>query len=175
MFTVEDFEQAKRAKYGIEDNVLFSLERNPFAYAMSCANSTDRGDYAEWVIGESLKKKKYLVKRLGGTNSYDLLLNNSIRVEVKMATLRRRNFYICQKIKPELFDILFMLFLTPDGMIIKWSTQEDVNEWSESYKRGKEGYNINFNSYIENDNLRYNDFETFMYYHHPKYADYLIA
>jgi hypothetical protein len=177
MFTIQDFERAKIAKYGIEDTVLFSLQRNEFAYAMSCANSTDRGDFTEYLVCDLLKSNGYSVRRLGGSvNDYDLLLNESIRVEVKTATLRKkRNQYVCQKVKPELFDVLFMLFLTPDGMVAKWSTTEDVNEWAITHKRGKEGYNITFNDYIENDNFRYNDLESFMYYYHPRYTRYLTV
>jgi hypothetical protein len=170
MFTIQDFERAKREKYGIENNILFSMERNQFAYAMSCLNSTDRGDYAEIMLRDKLKKVGYTVQRLGGsTNSYDLMLNRTIRAEVKVGTLRKTNYYICQKIKPELFDVLFMLFLTPDGMVIRWSTHEDVVDWTSWHKRGKEGYNLYFNHLLENDNFRYRDFESFADYYHPKY------
>jgi hypothetical protein len=105
----------------------------------------------------------------GSTNSYDLMLNRTIRAEVKVGTLRKTNYYICQKIKPELFDVLFMLFLTPDGMVIRWSTHEDVVDWTSWHKRGKEGYNLYFNHLLENDNFRYRDFESFADYYHPKY------
>jgi hypothetical protein len=176
MFTIQDFERAKKEKYGIQDNILFSIERNPFAYAISCANSTDRGDYAEIMIRDKLKNMGYIVQRLGGaTNSYDLMLNHTIRAEVKMATLRKRNLYICQKVKPELFDVLFMLFLTPDGMVIRWTTSEDVSDWASWHKRGKEGYNIVFNKDLENDHIRYNEFDTFIDYYHPKYIKYMSA
>lgn len=176
MFTLKDFELAKKEKYGIQDNILFSIERNQFAYAMSCLNSTDRGDFAEIMVRDKLKKNGYLVQKLGGaTNSYDLLVNKTIRVEVKMATLRKRNVYVCQKIKPELFDVLFMMFLTPDGMITRWSTSEDINDWASWHKRGKEGYSIYFNNYLENDNVRYSDFETFLDVYNSKYTKYLMA
>lgn len=176
MFTLKDLERAKQEKYGIQDTILFSIERNPFAYALSCHNSTDRGDFAEFILCDKLRGMGYSVQRLGGSrNSYDLILNNTIRAEVKLATLRRRNYYICEKIKPELFDVLLMMFLTPDGMVTRWATSEDISDWASWHKRGKEGYSIYFNNYIENYNVRYNDFESFQYYYHPKYIKYLTA
>jgi hypothetical protein len=176
MFTLEDLERAKQQKYGIQDTILFSIERDAFAYALSCHNSTDRGDFAELMVCGRLKSMGYSVQRLGGArNSYDLILNQTIRAEVKQATLRRRSSYICEKIKPELFDVLIMMFLTPDGMVIRWSTAEDISDWGSWHKRGKEGYNIYFNIHLENHNVRYNDFESFQYYYHPKYIKYLTA
>jgi hypothetical protein len=176
MFTIQDLERAKQEKYGIQDSILFSLERNHFAYAMSCENSTDRGDYAEFLMCDRLQKMGYTVQRLGGANnSYDLILNKSIRAEVKLATLRRRNVYICEKIKPELFDVLIMMFLTPDGMVIRWTTAEDFRDWASWHKRGKEGYSLYFNNYLENHNIRYSEFDTFLDYYNPRYIKYLAS
>jgi hypothetical protein len=176
MFTLQDFERIKREKQGIESAILFSIERDGFAYAMSCLNSKERGDYAESMVRDGLRNMGYRVEHLGGAiNRYDLKINHSIRAEVKMATFRKSGRYVCEKVKPELFDIVFMLFLTPDGMVIRWATTEDVQDWASWHKRGKEGYSISFNRFLDNHHMRYRDFDSFLYYYHPKRLKYLAC
>jgi hypothetical protein len=160
MFTVEELEQAKLS--GIEKSVLFSMSKNPVSYEISLMNNKDKGQRIEWMMYRRFLYHGFNVEYVGGR--YDLLLNNSIRVEIKCATARHESGnYVIQKMKPEYFDIVFMVFIAPDKQEIKWSTQKDVNNWSSERARGVEGYSIVFNSDIESSSLKYkNGFDSFL-------------
>ena len=90
MFTMADFERARTANKTrtILDAVLFSVEKNEFAYAMNLCDSHDRGTYAERLVGNRLIDSGLIVDFYGKDHDYDLLINNSIRAEVKLGTIQ---------------------------------------------------------------------------------------
>lgn len=164
MFTLADFERARIAikKNGSAiDDLIFSSEKDPFAYAMNLCDSHDRGTCAEGLVGCRLKDSGFLVDFYGADHDYDLLVNDSIRAEVKLGTIqpngKNKTKYVFHKIKPELFDVIFLVFLNPYGATIKWTTSEMMNEWSVDYKRGKNGYSITFNGDMTSKKLVYNE------------------
>jgi len=162
MFTANELEQAKLS--GIERSILFSLSKNPVSYEISLMNNKDKGQRIEWMMYRKFLCHGFKADYVGGR--YDLLVNNDIRVEIKCATARSSSSpspYVIQKMKPEHFDIVFMVFIAPDKQEIKWSTQKNVKSWSSGRARGAEGYSIVFNSDIENSSLRYkNGFDSFL-------------
>jgi len=162
MFTMIDFERVRSEKRSgsILDAILFSLEKNEFAYSMNLCNSHDRGSYAEKLLRDKLIDNGFYVDHCAEGGEFDLFINNSLRAEVKLGTIQSYNKsakYTFHKIKPELFDILFMMFLDPHGMTIKWTTSEMVSEWSVDYKRGKDGYQVSFDSSKKCGKLVYNE------------------
>lgn len=160
MFTMQEFEQAKLG--GIEKSILFSMSRNPVSYSMAMMNNKDKGQHIEMMMYNRLLSSGFEAEYVGGR--YDILLNKLFRVEVKCATARSDSgTYIIQKMKPEYFDILIMVFVAPDRQEIKWSTQENVYNWAKDKARGVEGYSIVFNSDIVNHNLVYsNGYQSFL-------------
>lgn len=160
MFTMQEFEQAKIS--GIERSILFSMSKNPVSYSMAMMNNKDKGQQIEMMMYKRLLSSGFDVEYIGGR--YDILLNKIFRVEVKCATMRSdTGTYIIQKIKPEYFDILIMVFVAPDRQEIKWSTQEHVYNWTKDKARGVEGYSIVFNTDIVNHHLTYNnDYNSFL-------------
>jgi len=160
MFTMNELEQAKLN--GIERSILFSLSKNPVSYEISLMNNKDKGQRIEWMMYRRFLRHGFNVDYVGGR--YDLLVNNDIRIEIKCATARHGNSsYVIQKMKPEHFDVVFMVFIAPDKQEIKWSTQRDVKNWASGRARGAEGYSIVFNSDIESNSLRYkNGFDSFL-------------
>lgn len=162
MFSMMDFERVRteNTRRSILDAVLFSIEKNPFAYAMNLHNSHDRGRYTEKLVKNKLEEYGFDVFHCGDSCDYDLLISSSIRAEVKLATIQpygKYTKYCFHKIKPECFDVLFLVFLNPHGMTIKWSDSEMVAEWSVDYKRGKNGYQITFDQNMKSKNLVYNE------------------
>lgn len=160
MFTMRDFSRIKKGIKGLEIDNLFSPERNELAYEMSRLGSPARGTCGEKFVALHLRRMKYNVKRYGNIHPFDLLVNNSIKCEVKVATFCRygKSFlYAFQKIKPELFDILFLVFVTPDGLVIKWTEQKYVDMYTKDKKRQKDGYYMYFDSSCDNVNMAYND------------------
>jgi hypothetical protein len=170
MFTIQDFERARattKTSSNILDALLFSIEKNEFAYAMNLCDSHDRGTYAEKLIGHKLIDSGFSVDFYGTAYDYDLLINSSIRAEVKLGTIqpngKKRTKYVFHKIKPEYFDIIFLVFLNPNGIVTKWTTNEMFFEWSADYKRGKDGYSVTFNGDMQATKLVYNDtFDSFV-------------
>ena len=163
MFTIADFERVRAIKKtdSIMDAILFTIQKNEFAYAMNLCDSHDRGVYAERLVGNKLADHGMIVEFCGTDKDYDLLINGAIRAEVKLGTIqssgKNNTKYIFHKIKPELFDIIFMVFLHPHGVEIKWTTSEMFTEWSVDYIRGKNGYSITFNGNMIAKKLVYNE------------------
>lgn len=169
MFTIQDFERAinKKSKRSILDSILFSVQKNQVAYSMNLYNNHYRGIYAEKMVGNKLVDHGFDVIHYGETHDFDLMIGNSIRAEVKLATIQPYNKnstqYIFHKIKPECFDIIFFVFLNPLGLSIKWTDCEMFSEWAKEYKRGKSGYSIRFNQDMTSKKLVYNEnFESFV-------------
>lgn len=164
MFTIADFERARNgvSSRGLLEEILFTVEKSPIAYALNLHNNHYRGYYTERMVADKLIDYNFNVIHYGKDHDFDLLINGSIKGEVKLATLTttdrgRRTKYTFCKVKPECFDVLFMVFLNPWGLDIKWTTSEMVNEWKSNYKRGIEGYNISFNNKLICSNLVYNE------------------
>lgn len=165
MFTITDFEKVRSGKgsRGLLDAILFSVQKNEFAYAMNLCNSHDRGHYTEKMLQNRLIERGFDVIHCGEGGDYDLLIDNSIRAEVKLATIQQsgksqHTHYIFHKIKPECFDVIFLVFLNPHGITIKWTDSEMFTEWSkEGYKRGNNGYQIRFDSNMIAKKLVYNE------------------
>jgi hypothetical protein len=168
MFTISDFERVRNETKpkSILDSVLFSVQKSELAYAMNLCNSHDRGCYAEKLLRNKLLDHGFDVYHCVYGSEYDLLLDDCIRAEVKLATIQqsgKQTQYVFHKIKPEFFDILFLVFLNPHGATIKWATTESVSDWSTNYIRGKQGYQIRFNGGMESSNLVYNEtFDSFV-------------
>jgi hypothetical protein len=168
LFTLADLERvrAERKSKGILESVLFSVEKCPFAHSLSLDHSTDRGSNAEWLMKNKLIEYGFDVKYDADRADYDLLLNNHIRAEVKLATIREIKGlprYRFQKIKPKCFDVLFFVFLGTHGSVVKWTTSEMFTEWSKDYMMGKEGYDVQFDDNRFCEKLIYNEtFDSFI-------------
>lgn len=172
MFTMADFERARATnkRSGLLDSLLFSVEKNEFAYAMNLCDSHDRGTYAERLVGNKLIDNGLVVDFYGKDHDYDLLVNKSIRAEVKLGTIqpngKNKTKYMFHKIKPECFDIIFLVFLNPHGIMIKWTNSEMFSEWSVDYTRGANGYTVTFDGNMICKKLVYNDtFDSFVNLH----------
>lgn len=159
MFSMNDFETASRLETtSIERAILFSMSKNPVSYSLSLLKSRDRGIRVEAMIANKLIFSGFSVKRVGDHENYDLLVNDTFRVEVKCATYAASvKQYKIQKVKPEFFDILFMVFVAPDRQEIRWSTSEMVLLWTQNKSRTEQGYDIVFNKTMNNRALIYND------------------
>lgn len=168
MFSLADFERVRNTtkQKGILDALLFSIQKNEFAYSMNLCDSHHRGTYAERLIGNKLVDNGFTVEFCGENLDYDLLVNCSIRTEVKLATVqpyyRNKTKYVFHKVKPECFDILFLVFLHPNGMDVKWTDTEMVSSWSTDYKRGERGYCITFDGDMNSKKLMYDNFDSFV-------------
>lgn len=169
MFTISDFERVRTTKTrSILADVVFSIQKSDIAYAMNLYNSHDRGVYAEKMICNKLVDAGRNAVHCGKTCDYDVLLDSCVRIEVKLATIQptpngKTTKYTFFHIKPELFDVLFLVFLNPNGIVVKWTTSEMFTEWSVDYVRGEKGYSIGFDGTMRSKKLVYNEtFDSFL-------------
>jgi hypothetical protein len=163
MFTMQDF---KSIQQYLRNDSVFSPERDELCYELSLLNSTKVGLSGELMLAKRLRMCGFTVHHYVGKNDFDILLNDSIRVEVKLATYNNtKKGYVIQKIKPELCDIIFFCFLTPDGTVVKWTRSKHIVSWANEnkMKRGPDGYNPFFDRYCDNINMAYSDsFDSFV-------------
>lgn len=163
-----DLERAKSIgkPKGILDSILFTVQKSEFAYSLNMCDSHYRGTYAEGLVGNRLIDCGFMVNFCGENLDYDLLINKTIRAEVKLATIQpaygNKTKYIFHKIKPECFDVLFLVFLNPHGAVVKWTDSEMVDSWSVDYKRGDRGYTVTFDGDMNSSKLMYDDFGSFV-------------
>ena len=89
MFTITDFEKVRSGKgsRGLLDAILFSVQKNEFAYAMNLCNSHDRGHYTEKMLQNRLIEQGFDVIHCGEGGDYDLLIALSF-VESTRAGIR---------------------------------------------------------------------------------------
>lgn len=163
MFTMRDFNRIKHLLKVSNADSFYSKNKNALCWKMSRLDSTAMGQGGELLMCDRLSRAGYDVKPHGHGKIFDILLNDSLRCEVKTAKMVLQNgkykYYIMQKIKPEYFDILFMVFVTPRGIIFKWTESKYVTKCIQeyNYKRGKEGYSLCFDSTCDNPNIAYDD------------------
>jgi len=160
MFTMKDFNRIKKNIKGIDTESLFSPQQDELAHKISCLGSSGRGQSGEELMSLYLHRRKYKIKRFGTIHPFDILLDNKIKCEVKSATMyldKKTYRYSFQGVKPELFDILFLVFVTPKGIVTKWTEQKYVMQYTANKKRQKDGYYIYFDGTCDNINMAYND------------------
>jgi len=167
MFTMEDLQTVKSAGHN-----LFSPERSRLAYELSLMTGTERGVCAEKMLYDRFVKDGWDVEHIGGSNAHDIQIVHAgtvYKIEVKLATYglmyrtTKKNYYGYQfrNVKPNLFNILFMVFVTPDGIIVKWTDQEEVLCWTCDKKEGPTGYTITANSSRKIKDMLVLDFDEF--------------
>lgn len=160
MFTMRDFNLIKKNIKKVKTENLFSPSKSKIAHYISCLGSCGRGQSGEELMSLYLKRRGYKIKRFGTIHPFDILLDNKIKCEVKSATMyldKKIYRYSFQGVKPELFDILFLVFITPTGIVTKWTEQKYVQQYVSDKKRQKDGYYLYFDQTCDNVNMAYND------------------
>ena len=79
-----------------------------------------------------------------------------------------RHICVFHGVKPECFDILFMVFITPNGLVTKWSEKKHVLNYTDNLIRQDEGYYLYFDGTCDNANMAYNDNIEDFYKFYPK-------
>lgn len=132
---------------------LFNKKRSAKMRALSVLEKWQRAFVIERIVGEEARKAGNEVVHYGGSSAFDILINGK-RVEVKSALCRgkNKNFsdpknakyqqYTWSGIKPNNFDYLVMVAVTPNGLRYDLVPSEDVWNLSQyDIKYGTNGYN----------------------------------
>jgi hypothetical protein len=163
MFTMRDFHKIKGGIKSFSSESQFCPKKNKIAHTISCMNSSATGEAGEKLMARYLRRQKYHVRRFGNVNPFDILLDGKIKCEIKTCTMRLKangnhpREYVIHGVKPELFDIIMFVFVTPEGIITKWSDKKHVTEYLKNRKRQGDGYYIYFDATCDNENMAYND------------------
>ena len=175
MFTMRDFHKIKSGIKCLKPETYFCPKRNKLAYTLSQLDPNGIGQSGEKLMARLLRQNGYKVKRYGGVNPFDLMVNGNIRCEVKTAKMfpkqgKKGTRHICvfSGVKPECFDILFMVFITPNGLVTKWSEKKHVLNYTDNLIRQDEGYYLYFDGTCDNANMAYNDNIEDFYKFYPK-------
>lgn len=152
MITLKDLDCAEKILqkgYALD---YYSPKKNKLAYKLCGMNPVERSDKLEAIIFSLLKKKGYNVYRMGGLKKrYDLWANDE-RIEVKSSLAERcvtrkgdeYYTYTFPGVKPECFDRLVLVYVTPTGVELSILTKRAVYARirSGNLKRGAQGYSI---------------------------------
>jgi hypothetical protein len=134
-------------------NRLFNKKRSAKMRALSVLEKWQRAFVIERIVGEEARKAGNEVVHYGGSSAFDILINGK-RVEVKSALCRgkNKNFsdpknakyqqYTWSGIKPNNFDYLVIVAVTPNGLRYKMVDSDYVNNWCPTMvKYSTNGYN----------------------------------
>ena len=140
MFTVQDLDIAEKTmSSSLSSCDLYTPEKSDISYRLHCKSNLARGTSCELMIVDCMKKFGIDCDHMGGSqNRHDITLYTGGKVrraEVKSSVLGpTSNKYYFVKVKPALFDILYLSFVTPvNGVVIKTIGKQELMAWIELY------------------------------------------
>lgn len=115
---------------------LYSREKSEESWELYCETHQERAAWTERVVADLIQRNTgYETKQIPGSKACDVIVNlghEIVRVEVKSSisagdhNLSSLHSYRMQAVQCEKFDYLFIAFITPNGIILKWATVKDV-------------------------------------------------
>ena len=115
---------------------LYSREKSEESWELYCETAQERAAWTERVVADLIQRHTgYETKQIPGSKACDVIVNlghEIVRVEVKSSisagdhNLSNLHSYRMQAVQCEKFDYLFIACITPNGVILKWATVEDV-------------------------------------------------
>ena len=135
----------------------YSATKNQATYELSLLGTLDRATRCERFIADQIEHKTGYSCSLTRPNwEWDItveLENKPVRIEVKSALYQklkkypqRTSCYLVQNVKPELFDYIFIVLVTPEGTIEKWAKSKDIKKYCRWASEGNNGYGISINT-----------------------------
>ena len=122
MFTLKHMNKVLGEVKGLKVKSVFSPHKNALAYKLSTMNSQYRGTIVEKMVRDFFISRGDKVRYFGGNSPFDMIVNGS-RIEVKSALPWFNGsgacFYRFQNIKTDLFDKIYLVYVTPYGLKIK--------------------------------------------------------
>jgi len=147
--TLEDVQQNAKNKPPPKVS-LYSPVQCRESWELYRETNQERGVWMERVVAERIQRHTgYETKWIEGSKACDVIVNlghEIVRVEVKSSLSSGLNCdssvngYRMQGIKCEKFDYIFIVLITPNGIIFKWATVEDI-ERDLTNRREKNGHN----------------------------------
>jgi len=131
----------------------YSVAKNQATYELSLLDTLDRSTRCERFIADQIEHKTGYSCSLTRPNwEWDItveLENKPVRIEVKSALYQKLKryphltaTYQIQNVKPELFDYIFIVLVTPEGTIEKWAKSKDIKKYCRQCSEGNNGYQM---------------------------------
>jgi|TARA_B100000085_G_C18407283_1_gene457121 hypothetical protein len=135
----------------------YSATKNQATYELSLLGTLDRATRCERFIADQIEHKTGYSCSLTRPNwEWDItveLENKPVRIEVKSALYQklkkypqRTSCYLVQNVKPELFDYIFIVLITPEGTIEKWAKSKDIQKYCRWGCEGNNGYQMSIST-----------------------------
>lgn len=125
---------------------IFSYSKNRLAYRLSKMDNYKRGRCVEYIVWDVLVHHNYDVEYFGGRHPFDMLVDDTIRVEVKSSvatgTMSKGKLaynYQFHSIKEECFDRLILVFISPEGLDIRQLNKRTVSRYLANCTRYNDG------------------------------------
>jgi hypothetical protein len=118
-----------------------------------------RGRMCEFIVAEEFRGMGYEVEMLNGYGQYDMnvfIRGRKYRVEVKSSLIfhakrKSYNAYCMSSIKPQHFDLVVFVFVSPTGLTYKIMNQKSfLNHFAKLFACRQEGYSVPFSIQCRN-------------------------
>ena len=165
--TIITLEDIQRHDEEGNKQTLYCPKKSEASFKLSKMTSLKRGTQLERVIAEKIEHHTgYESNALRGNQAWDITVNlddNPVRVEVKSALYHSQapTSYQMQNIKPKNFDYIFFVLVTPEDVIVKWTSVKDMKKVCKSRNRNANGFSVCINKNSIPDYLY--DLEDFPY------------
>jgi hypothetical protein len=170
MTTMAIFNRAKKQHRMFKEETLRSkgykfttTERSRVAKQLYKMDKDARGRMCEFIVAEELRSLGFRVEMLDGNGKNDMVIKVgrlSYNVEIKSSLWtpkkdKTTNAYTMAAIKPQHFDILILIFVSPSGVEYRIISNEKFLKCFGkyySYSNGHkcEGYSVGFTSKLKN-------------------------
>ena len=146
--TIITLEDIQRHDEEGNKQTLYCPKKSEASFKLSKMTSLKRGTQLERVIAEKIEHHTgYESNALRGNQAWDITVNlddNPVRVEVKSALYHSQapTSYQMQNIKPKNFDYIFFVLVTPEDVIVKWTSVKDMKKVCKGRKRNANGFAI---------------------------------
>ena len=133
----------------INNSSVYCPEKSQVSYELSLMDRKIRGETLERCIAEKIEHNTgYECNALSGNQAWDITANlddSPYRIEVK-SSLKHTvgSSYNITNLKPNNFDYVFIILVTPTGCIVKWALSEDVKKVCKKRTRHSNGYKLTF-------------------------------
>lgn len=152
MFTMSDLKRVLLELKGLKNPKIFYKSKNQQAYELSQLNSQYRGHAIEKLLRDKLIKK-YKTHYHGGSHSHDMTINKGVRIEVKSALASPvvgskskkiiKYKFSFKHVQLSKFDILFLAYVTPNGLKIRWMSKATAREFVSNHRHKATQITIN--------------------------------
>ena len=138
MFTMFDLAEVKAEIFEGRGSDLYTPQKSELCFDLSLMSPLDRGTACEKLICKIMNRHGIDATHMGGSgNRNDISLyvgGKIVRGEVKSSLLGPQSGkYYFVGVKPELFDVLFLTFVTPEGIVVKTASSASVKRWVAEY------------------------------------------